>query len=110
MSLPVPRPAVTIATPTEFDLAIYVTEHCFNCEYAREVAAAIRQNFPHVRLRIVDIAAPGADVPEVVFATPTYLLNGRVWSLGNPSDEQIRKTFARIDSEPNLGYTAFQIN
>jgi|GEM_PF-3531132 len=28
-------------------------------------------------------------IPEVVFATPTYLLNGRSWSLGNPSPQQV---------------------
>ena len=81
------------------ELTIYVAEHCFNCEYAYEVADAIRRDFPHVQLRIVDVAAPGATVPEVVFATPTYLLNGRVWSLGNPSDERIRETFSRAPSK-----------
>ncbi|MEZ4612544.1 MAG: hypothetical protein R2838_20260 [Caldilineaceae bacterium] len=36
---------------------------------------------------------PDAVVPEVIFATPTYLLDGRVWSLGNPSAEKICAAF-----------------
>ncbi len=106
MRVPTPQPEVGLDSPAEFDLAIYVAEHCFTCEYAYEVADAIRRDFPHVALRLVDIAAPEAEVPEVVFATPTYLLNGRVWSLGNPSNERIRTTFAQIDSKQKLGYTA----
>jgi hypothetical protein len=36
-------------------------------------------------LRVVDLADPQEPVPEIVFATPTYVLDGRVWSLGNTS-------------------------
>lgn len=69
---------------------IYVADHCYVCEYAYEIADAIRQNFPQVDLRIVNVADAMAQIPEVVFATPTYLLNGRIWSLGNPSWEEVR--------------------
>lgn len=77
-----------------FDLVIYVAEHCMNCAYAYEVADRIRHDYPQVTLQIVDVSQPDAVVPEAVFATPTYLLNGRVWSLGNPSSDKISDTFA----------------
>ena len=35
-------------------------------------------------------------IPEAVFATPTYLLNGRVWSLGNPSHAQINAAWGAL--------------
>lgn len=69
---------------------IYIADHCRICEYTHEVAEAIRRDFPEVELELIDISAPQRAIPEVVFATPTYLLNGRVWSLGNPSLEEMR--------------------
>ena len=77
-------------------LAIYIAEHCEICEYALEVAAWIRQSYPRVDLQIVDIHQTTEPVPECVFATPTYLLNGQVWSLGNPSADKINTTFGEL--------------
>jgi|GEM_PF-1596075 len=74
-------------------VTIYVTSHCLNCAYAYEVAAFIRREFPQVAVRIIDLADAQEPAPAVVFATPTYLLDGRVWSLGNPSLQQVRETF-----------------
>lgn len=69
---------------------IYVADHCSVCEYAYEVAEAIRDNFPQVDVQIVNLSKTTEAVPETVFATPTYLLNGRLWSLGNPSPQDVR--------------------
>lgn len=76
---------------------IYVAQHCGTCAYTYEVAAEIRRQFPHVQIRMVDMENPTEAIPEVVFATPTYLLNGRVWSLGNPSPAKVQETLALID-------------
>ena len=74
------------------ELAIYVSQACASCVYAQALAQRIRWNYPHVHVQVIDLAA--VDVaPAQVFATPTYLLDGRVWSLGNPSDRQIEETF-----------------
>ena len=77
------------------ELAIYIAPHCGNCDYALTVAAQIRQDYPDVSLRVVDVSIAEERVPEAVFATPTYLLNGRVWSLGNPSQEKIEAALGR---------------
>jgi hypothetical protein len=74
-------------------LIVYVIQNCANCEYAVGVAATIHRNYPHVAVQVVDLANPPEPAPDSVFATPTYLLDGRVWSLGNPSPEQIEATF-----------------
>lgn len=74
-------------------LTIYVSAHCPVCEYAFEVAEIIRRKFSQVQVRLVDIQGSQEKIPEAVFATPTYLLNGRLWSLGNPSLEKIYETF-----------------
>jgi hypothetical protein len=77
------------------ELIIYVSRYCTVCRYAYEVADLIRTSFPWVQVSLVDLETTETDVPEVVFATPTYLLNGRVWSLGNPSLEKVQTTFRR---------------
>lgn len=67
-------------------LAIYVAPGCLGCERARALAETIRAlPLPGVDVRLVDLGEPGAERPPAVFAVPTYLLNGRVLSLGNPS-------------------------
>jgi len=78
--------------PKPVQVAIYVAPHCSNCQYAYLIADQIQTDYPQVELRIVDLSAADEEIPESVFATPTYLLNGRVWSLGNPSHQQVRDT------------------
>ena len=70
---------------------IYVAEHCNLCAYAYEVAQRIRADFPAVQLSIINLSQTNKAIPESVFATPTYLLNGRLWSLGNPSPEDVQR-------------------
>jgi hypothetical protein len=72
-------------TPTHRLLDIYVGESCLGCERARELAAQIQGwQLPDVTVRLRDIDDPETHQPDSVFAVPTYLLNGRVISLGNP--------------------------
>lgn len=68
---------------------IYVAKHCFVCDYAWEIAELIERDFSDVELQVIDVNSNEHEIPEAVFATPTYLLNGRVWSLGNPYPEQV---------------------
>lgn len=78
---------------------IYVAEHCAVCEYAFEVAERIEVDFPDVNLHVVDIAQSTEPIPEAVFATPTYLLNGKLWSLGNPSPEDVQERLSAAVEE-----------
>ena len=96
-SLPV-RKAHSVAQQTEavIELNIYVVDHCMSCEYAHEVAEGIRRDFPEVELKLINMATTSETIPESVFATPTYLLNGRVWSLGNPSQDMVADTFGSL--------------
>lgn len=78
---------------------IYVAEHCPVCQYAFEVAERIEVDFPDVNLHVVDIAQSTEPIPEAVFATPTYLLNGKLWSLGNPSPEDVQERLSTAVEE-----------
>jgi len=72
-------------------LRIFVKDDCSGCIEAQRVAAWIEQDFPHLRVELVDIGDPQAIVPEAVFATPTYMLNSRIVSLGNPSPAEVTR-------------------
>jgi hypothetical protein len=89
-SLPAPAPAISPA------LDIYVMSHCENCRYALEVAAWIAQNYPQVRVQVIDVAATSAPLPESVVATPTYLLDGKRWMWGNPSQAEIEAALGPV--------------
>ena len=64
-------------------LEIYVASDCLTCDYAYEVAAAARQ-IAGIEVAVIDLDQSTQDLPPNVVAVPTYLLNGRVISLGNP--------------------------
>jgi hypothetical protein len=97
-----PVPAHTVDQACPITLIIYVAQHCSTCDYTYEVAAAIRREFPQVNIQIVDMEQTTEVIPDVVFATPTYLLNGRVWSLGNPSPAQVQETLSSLSRRPQL--------
>lgn len=66
-------------------LQIVVDAGCSGCETARNLAAELsRLAPPGVAVDLVDLSDPRAERPEAVFAVPTYLLGGRIISLGNP--------------------------
>lgn len=70
-------------------LEIYVESDCSTCAYAYELAERVRREMPWVEVRVVDVTDPRAQVPTSVFAVPTYLLNGRTISLGNPREADL---------------------
>jgi len=70
-------------------LKVYIAENCSGCDEARRIAAHIEQDCPEIEVEVIDIIDSQAVVPEVVFATPTFILDDCIVSLGNPSPEQV---------------------
>jgi hypothetical protein len=64
-------------------LEIYITDQCANCREAILIAEAAR-SIAGLAVTVVNLDAPEQRIPPQVFATPTYVLNGLVVSLGNP--------------------------
>ena len=83
-------------------LSVYVSRHCANCRVASETAADIRARYPQVEVRVIDLETTAEPVPDAVFATPTYLLDGRAWRLGNPSRQQIEAAFSAATPSATL--------
>jgi hypothetical protein len=70
-------------------LTIYIAEHCSGCDRAQVLAAQMGQFFPELTVELIDLATE-LDNREEIFAVPTYMLNGRVVSLGNPKPDWLR--------------------
>ncbi|MCA1636670.1 MAG: hypothetical protein LC802_24130 [Acidobacteria bacterium] len=70
-------------------LRIYVAEHCWACEEAVRLAEEAEQRFAHLNLELIDLAAEGSRNVDDVFSVPTYVLDGRTLSLGNPTPEEL---------------------
>ena len=79
-----------------FVLRIFVQGDCSGCGEARRIAAWVEQDFPQLRVELIDLADPQALAPDAVFATPTYMLNNHVVSLGNPSRAEVAGWAAEV--------------
>jgi hypothetical protein len=66
-------------------LRVYVSAACVTCVTAYERIAQVRQLRSLQPIEVVDLDQVGAERSPSVFGTPTYCLDERVISLGNPS-------------------------
>ena len=80
-------------------LDVYVSSECLNCDEAVSLAEQAAARYPNVEVRVIDLDPGGSPPPDPVVAVPTYVLNGRVISLGNPYPEEL---FARMHLEFGL--------
>ncbi len=70
-------------------LQVYVREDCWTCDESRRIVAEIEPQFPQLMVELVDLGKPNR--PQEVFAVPTYVLDGRIISLGNPYLDELRQ-------------------
>jgi len=77
-------------------LDVYISETCWSCDEAKQIVADIKPQFPSVSIELRDIGDEGR--PSSVFATPTYVLDGRTIFLGNPTREQLHQKLVDVQS------------
>ncbi len=70
-------------------LEIYVEAACPGCDRALALAGNVARRYPGIVVEVIDITETARAVPDSVFAVPTYVLDGKVVSLGNPSEEEL---------------------
>lgn len=70
-------------------LQVYVKEDCWTCAESRRIVAEIAPQFPQISVELVDMETPSR--PQDVYAVPTYVLDGRIISLGNPYRDELRR-------------------
>jgi hypothetical protein len=74
-------------------LEIDLTRHCFGCAEALRLADSVAARSATVSVRVVDLEREPDARPAGLVAVPTYILDGRVISLGNPNQTEL---FGRI--------------
>ena len=72
------------------ELQVYIEAGCAQCERAVQLAQEVDDDYSQLAVRLIDIG-DAAPRPDEVFAVPTFMLNGRVFSLGNPRQSQLRE-------------------
>ncbi len=72
------------------ELQVFVEAGCQTCERALHLAREIDSAYPPLSVRVIDVGETAAQ-REDVFAVPTFMLNGRVVSLGNPQRNHLRQ-------------------
>jgi thiol-disulfide isomerase/thioredoxin len=77
-------------------LVVVVGGRCPPCREAADIAHQAAIEFPALAVEIINLDEGDAVKPEVVFAVPTFLLNGRIVSLGNPSIDDLRRRIGTI--------------
>lgn len=86
-------------------LEIYIAPDCFGCETARNLALVVQSLArADLEVRLLDLSNPAVIRPDTVFAVPTYVLDGRVISLGNPEPDWLLAQLA--PSPPSPGAAA----
>lgn len=78
-------------------LDVYISECCWSCDEARQIVADIKPLFSDIAMELRDIGDERR--PDHVFATPTYVLDGRTIFLGNPTREQLQQ---KLEDARNL--------
>lgn len=73
-------------------LEVYVSRQCQHCGEARQLAEMAAAVHPRLVVHVIEI--DDGPPPEGVVAVPTYVLDGRAISLGNPYSDEL---FARLD-------------
>jgi glutaredoxin len=79
-------------------LDIFVEPGCACCEAAIATAAEIARRFPELKVKLIDLAEAREDIPEAVFAVPTYILDGKMILLGNPRLDDLSAAISGPDA------------
>ncbi len=72
------------------ELQVYVKAGCAQCERATKLAQEVESDYAQLAVRVIDMADASASADDV-FAVPTFILNGKVISLGNPGRNDLRR-------------------
>ena len=82
-------------------LDVYISNHCVNCHEALLIAEHAKA-IPNVLVTVINVDEMRVAPPPNVIAVPTYLLDGRVVSLGNPERQNFLDELARRNKEKIL--------
>lgn len=76
------------------ELHVYIAEDCWSCKEARRLVTEMQRLYPNMEIELRDVN--DSRRPDYVFATPTYILNGRTLFLGNPTLEELSQKLRNV--------------
>lgn len=83
-------PALAGGTPNGVPpVVVLVTSDCSACERVPGVVAEVRRLRPGVDVTVVDISTEGIPDGVPFVGTPTYLIEEKIVSLGNPDPQDL---------------------
>jgi len=86
-------------------LQVYISDECWSCTETVRLVADITSYFPQLQVKVCDTAH--TPLPENVFAVPTYVLDGRILYLGNPTREELLSRLGTaLNGTPVIKYPA----
>ena len=78
-------------------LTVYIADDCWTCAETQRILDDVLPLFPDLLLNLINTAQQ--PLPDNVFAVPTYLLDGKIVSLGNPTRETLQKWLSNVSEE-----------
>lgn len=78
-------------------LTVYIADDCWSCNETQRILDDVMPHFPDLLLKLVNTSQQ--PLPDHIFAVPTYLLNGKIISLGNPTRDALYKRLANISEK-----------
>jgi hypothetical protein len=72
------------------ELQVYVEGGCHTCDRAARLVKDVESEYPQLAVRVTDMGESDAGRSDV-FAVPTFVLDDRVFSLGNPQPSHLRR-------------------
>jgi alkyl hydroperoxide reductase subunit AhpF len=81
-------------------LDIYISDDCWSCEESVRIVNDVAPFFPDITIKLLNLQDNVA--PEEVFAVPTYVLNGKVIFLGNPTRKQLIEKLTAVQESISI--------
>ena len=75
-------------------LDIYIANHCENCQEALRLAELAR-TVKGAEVRVINLDTTTESVPARIIATPMYLLDDRIISMGNPYPDDLLRLLSQ---------------
>jgi len=92
MAAKVPRKAKIV----RHRLEVYTADDCFSCDHTKKLVSDIINRYTNLQIDLYNLSNPDTILPDDIFATPTYILDGRTIFLGNPSLDELNECFREV--------------
>jgi hypothetical protein len=79
-------------------LTVYTATHCPVYNRTWNLIAQFNQHHPQIPMQVINLDDPDIECPSLVIGTPTYMWNGKIIFLGNPSETDLIFQLSKIQA------------